>query len=60
MSAFTIMAHALRQELLARGVSHIDIVECEQILARVVDRTVAVASDRMQAPPGPRPDEHGS
>jgi hypothetical protein len=47
MSAFTIMAHALAQELAARGAGHIDVAACEEILARVVDRAAAVASERL-------------
>jgi hypothetical protein len=49
VSAFTIMAHALAQELRARGLESAP-AECEEILRRVVDRTAAVASERM--PPG--------
>lgn len=54
MPAFTIMAHALAQELAARGIE-LTIDECEEILAKVVDR-VAVAGERPAptAKPGTR------
>jgi hypothetical protein len=42
-SAFTIMAHALAQQLGARQVK-VSPAECEQILICVVDRTAAAAS----------------
>jgi len=52
MTAFTIMAHALAQELRSRGVE-IPLAECEEILRRVVDRAEAVASRRPPQPPAP-------
>jgi hypothetical protein len=48
MSTFTIMAHGHAQELRVRGVE-IPSADCEEILRRVVDRAVAVASDKLEA-----------
>lgn len=48
MSAFSIMAHVLAQELRARGIE-IPLAECEEILRRVIDRAGAGASDRLQS-----------
>jgi hypothetical protein len=50
MSAFSIMAHALAQELAARGLNGLSPADCEEILRRVTDQVSAVASCTRQAP----------
>ncbi|MET3991642.1 hypothetical protein ABID65_003282 [Bradyrhizobium sp. S3.9.2] len=48
-----IMAGALRRDLLARGVQHLDLTECEAMIARMLDctRTIARAAADDDAPP---------
>jgi hypothetical protein len=53
MSAFSIMAHSLHRELLARGIDDVPLTTCEEILRRVVDHAAAVASAKYPVPAAP-------
>lgn len=48
-----IMAGALRRDLLARGVQHLDLADCEAMIARMLDctRSIARATVDDDAPP---------
>lgn len=49
-----IMAGALRSDLLARGVQHLDLADCEAMIARMLDCTRAIAREAADEDAPPR------